>query len=172
MVTSFLVCLIRNTEVPIGFSFCYRETSELYELLYTACKDNLSFDISCFDVISDMGKGLRAFCVAHSMCQFICLRHFLIALKRKPFSFQVGLLVKAKNHSEFVQTCYLVCEFYSYRLPFYCECPENLLYNQMFRFDFKCSHIYYLEKRVGSIIVPALPDIPQLKKYVTIKDLA
>jgi hypothetical protein len=49
-----------------------------------------NIDITGYRVVSDQGSPLPTVCGLHEKPQFLCLRHFLVSLKRKMSSQKAG----------------------------------------------------------------------------------
>ena len=94
-VTSILMISIRNVGFPIAYAFGPAEDKVLYEKFIKQFKDLFDIDLKGYIVQSDQGSALKSVCDAFKN-HIACLRHFLVSLKAKPFSFQIGQIIKCK----------------------------------------------------------------------------
>ena len=94
-VTSILMVSICNVGFPIAYAFGPAEDKLLYEKFITQFKDLFSIDLKRYIVESDQGSALKSVCDDFK-AHIACLRHFLVSLKSKPFSYQVGQIIKCK----------------------------------------------------------------------------
>jgi hypothetical protein len=78
------------------------EDEELYELFYTTFLKLSHIDLSICHVESDQGSALKAVCIKFQNVHFVCQRHFLVSLKQKPFSYQIGNLSKYITEKDFL----------------------------------------------------------------------
>jgi hypothetical protein len=98
-VAAILMAVPRNVGIPLAFAFGVAETVELYEQHYNAFLRLFEIDLKQYILESDQIPALCALCAARNQPQLLCLRHFLLSLKRKEFSCQVVNLVKCRTGS-------------------------------------------------------------------------
>ena len=100
-VTSILMCSSYNVGIPVAFAFGGAEDKDLYSMFTKYLPEVVGVDIKKFNVESDQGSALRAVCDGFEKTHFACLRHFLVSLKTKCFSFQLGKLLSCCSLTEF-----------------------------------------------------------------------
>jgi hypothetical protein len=100
-VTVILMAVLYNVGIPIALAFGPGETTELYEQIYEAFQNRFGIDLGTFPLESDQGSALATLCRKHQQIHLLCLRHFLVSLKQRRFSLQVGNLVKCRSEMEF-----------------------------------------------------------------------
>jgi hypothetical protein len=87
--------------VPLGFAFGAAETVELSEQHFGAFNHLFGIDLSHYILESDQYLALCLLCSSKGHFQLFCLRHFLLSLKPKELSCQIGNLVKCRTEDDF-----------------------------------------------------------------------
>jgi hypothetical protein len=107
-VTSLLFCIFRNTGIPLAISFTKSESRLTYQLFFEMFQSTFNIDLSKYYAISDEGRSLISIFKQYNIQNFFCQWHLLHGLGYKPFTFEVGLLIKAVTQSEFNYICELL----------------------------------------------------------------
>jgi hypothetical protein len=76
-------------------------------------REELGFSLEDYRVVSDQGSVLRAICTRHRNEQFFCPRLFLMSLKLKVWSDEIGTLVRCCVLPGFQR----LCATYEIRFP-------------------------------------------------------
>ena len=102
-VTSIPTLIIGNVGMPIGFSFSLTEDYLIYDYIFKNFENAFGFKIEDYVTVaqSDQGKPLRSCIKDHSFQHLCCLRHLLVSLGTKKFSYQVGELVSATCRTDY-----------------------------------------------------------------------
>ena len=100
-VTCFILLIIQNTGIPVGFTFSYYEDQELFDLVFDTFFEILNEDLSIYTVESDQGKTIISSCKNHGCHHIFCLRHFLAKLHKLKYGFQGEKLVSCKCMKDF-----------------------------------------------------------------------
>jgi hypothetical protein len=101
LVTTIIMAVYRNMAVSLGFTFGAAETVGLYEQHFGAFNALVGIDLSYCILESDQGSALCSLCTSKGQDRLSCLRHFLLSLKQKEFSCQIGNIVKCRAEDEF-----------------------------------------------------------------------
>ncbi|KAK8888504.1 hypothetical protein M9Y10_039583 [Tritrichomonas musculus] len=102
-VTSFPTAICSNVGLPVGFQFGLTEDKKIYTDFFNNFKNSQGFPIEEYIRIieSDQGKSLIAAVEELGLHHLSCLRHFLVSLKRRKYSYQIGNLVSATCLKDF-----------------------------------------------------------------------
>jgi hypothetical protein len=100
-VTSILTIVIANTGIPIAVSFGPAEDTAIYETFYSTFRSLFQLDLSQYTIESDQGSALRAICTKYGNRHLACLRHLLVNIGYRPFSFEIGNLVRCRSKIDF-----------------------------------------------------------------------
>ena len=98
-VTSILMISTFNIGMPVAFSFGPSEDKDLYEMLISRFKEKFNIDLKIFKAESDQGSALKSVCDSFQV-HLACIRHFLVSLGSKPFSFQIGNIISCRSPFE------------------------------------------------------------------------
>jgi hypothetical protein len=82
-VASILMLSICNIGIPVMLAIGPKEDKALSETFYTILRGHFNINLNGDLAVSEQGTALRAGCIDHENQQFLCLRHFLVSLKRK-----------------------------------------------------------------------------------------
>jgi hypothetical protein len=100
-VTSLLFCIFRNTGVPLAISFTKSECRLTYQIFFEMFQSTFNIDLSQYYAISDEGRSLISIFKEYNITNFFCQWLLLHGLGYKPFTFEVGLLIKAWTQTQF-----------------------------------------------------------------------
>jgi hypothetical protein len=104
-VSSILMLSFCNVGIPIALAIGPKEDKALDEIFYATIFERFGIHIESYPVVSDQGTALRAVCAEHAHPQFFCLRHFLVSLKCKLWSNEIGNLIRCRVHHDFRNLC-------------------------------------------------------------------
>jgi hypothetical protein len=104
-VASILMLSIMNVGVPVALAIGPKEDKSLSETFYSTLLNLFGVDLGSYCVVSDEGAALRAVCASHSNRHFLCLRHFLVSLKHKLWSQEVGNLIRCRVATDLHELC-------------------------------------------------------------------
>lgn len=107
-VTCFIICIIRNTSIPLGFAFSHVEDEDLYTLVFKTFFETLQIDLSNFSIESDQGRCLINCCEKYNCTHIFCQRHLISNLQKLKFGFEASKIVSCKCQKDFQK---LVDEF-------------------------------------------------------------
>jgi hypothetical protein len=102
-VASILMLSICHFGIPVMLDLGSREDKALSETFYTILKDHFHINLNGYRVVSDQGTTLCVVCIDHEKQQFLCLRHFLVSVKRKMWSHEAGTLIHCRVRDDFQQ---------------------------------------------------------------------
>jgi hypothetical protein len=107
-VIAILMAVHHYVNILVAIAFDVAETVHLYEQLYLVFPERFGLDLSQYTLESDQRSAICTFCKNHGQRRLLSLRHFLLSLKKKAFSLQVGNLVKCRttNECESLKTAY------------------------------------------------------------------
>ena len=100
-VTCIVMCIVRNTGIPVGFSFSTIEDVELYDLVFETFLEITGVDLTQFVIESDEGKCLMKSLTAHNCKHLSCLRHLLANVQKKKYGYEVSKLVCCRCSKDF-----------------------------------------------------------------------
>jgi hypothetical protein len=103
-VTSILMLSIANVAIHVALAMGPKEDRALYEVFHTVVREELGISLEDY-IVSDQGSAFRAICNRHRSEQFFCLSHFLVSLKLKVWSDEIGNLVRCRVLSDFQRFC-------------------------------------------------------------------
>jgi hypothetical protein len=124
-VTPFMLALFRrNQHLTNGILMAIgpKEDKTLYKTFYAIRQDHLNINLNGYRAVSDQGTALRAVWINHENQQFLCLRHFLVSLKRKMWSHEAGTLMCCCVRDD----CQRVCPEYAPRSAGALQDPVSL----------------------------------------------
>jgi hypothetical protein len=108
-VSSILMLSISNVGIPAALTIGSKQDKALYETFYSVFSEEFGISLMEYRVGSDQGRALRAVCALHGNEQFFCLRHFLVSLKLKIWSDEVGNLMRCPVCGDFECFC-IICQ--------------------------------------------------------------
>jgi hypothetical protein len=74
-------------------------------MFYSVFSEEFGISLMEYRVISDKGRALRTVCALHGNEQFSYLRHFLVSLKLKIWSDEVGNFIRCRVRGDFERLC-------------------------------------------------------------------
>ena len=98
--TSILMATTYNVGLPIAFAFGESEDKKLYSLFINEFHEKLGIDLKQYAVESDQGTALKSVCDTFHEIHLACLRHFLVSLGNRTFSYHIGKLISCRNDFE------------------------------------------------------------------------
>ena len=104
-VTCIVMCIIRNTGIPVGFSFSTIEDVDLYNIVFDCFLEITGIDLTNFVFESDEGKNLIKALNDHQCTHLSCLRHLLANVQKKKFGYEVSKLVSCRCSQDFQTLC-------------------------------------------------------------------
>jgi hypothetical protein len=104
-VSPILMLSIVNVGIPVALTIGPKEDKALYETFYRVFSEEFVISLMEYRVVSDQGRALRAVYALHGNEQFFCLRHFLVSLKLKIWSDDVGNLIRCCVRGNFERLC-------------------------------------------------------------------
>lgn len=100
---------IKNTRIPISYSFGASKTKPLYMRLFSTFQKILHIDLTQYKFLSDQGPAIIELFTNLKIKHYICLRHFLVTLKFSKYSYTITNIIKCCTLQE-LQNCLM---FYS-----------------------------------------------------------
>lgn len=100
-VTCIVMCIVKNTGIPVGFSFSTIEDVNLYNLVFETFLEITGIDLTNFPIESDEGKNLMKSLNDHKCEHLSCLRHLLANLQKKKYGYEVSKLVSCRCSKDF-----------------------------------------------------------------------
>jgi hypothetical protein len=104
-VTSILMVSIFNVGIPVALAVGPREDKALYEIFHKIFAEEFGITLNGLRVVSDRGSALQAICTSHDNDQFFCLRHFLVSLKLRMWSEEIGNLIRCRVVGDYGRLC-------------------------------------------------------------------
>jgi hypothetical protein len=98
---SILTGVTGNVGIPMALSFGPAENTELYKAFYLTFRNLFDLDLSTYIVEPDQGSALRSLYARYHNLHLVCLRHLLVRLGRKPFSWEISNLVRHRCRVDF-----------------------------------------------------------------------
>ena len=100
-VTCLVMCISKNTGIPVGFSFSKIENCDLYDIVFETFLEIVGVDLSQFQIESDEGQFLLQ-SLSNRRCKHLsCLRHLQANVQKRKYGFQVSKLVSARCKKDF-----------------------------------------------------------------------
>jgi hypothetical protein len=96
---------ICNVGVPAATGVGPKENKQLYDVLYAIFQEFCQISLDGRHVVSDQETALHAICQDHANWQFLCLRRFLVSLKRRVWNEEVGNLIRCRDREDFSRLC-------------------------------------------------------------------
>jgi hypothetical protein len=91
--------------VPLALAFGPVEDMDLSETFHRVVRQLSGIDLRGSRVVCDQGSALRVVCKQHENQQFVSLGHLLVSLKTKPFSDEIGNLVRCRVRDDYDLLC-------------------------------------------------------------------
>jgi hypothetical protein len=90
--------VIWNIAIPLGVAFGPGEGTSLYRTFFERFRnEEYHIPLTTFTIERNRGSTLRVICQGAGVRHLMCVRHFLVALKRDYCRYQVGNLVKCRT---------------------------------------------------------------------------
>ena len=112
--TSILLVSIKNTGIPISFSFGPSEDKSIYLRHFETFKKVLHVDLTSYKFLSDQGSALISVFTKFKIKHMFCLRHLLVSLKKSKYSYAIKNIITCCSKQELHNCLMFYSEVFSY----------------------------------------------------------
>lgn len=125
--TSILLASIKNTGVPLSFSFGSSEDKSLYMRHFDTFKKILNIDLTSYKFLSDQGTALIAVFNDLHIKHMACLRHLLVSLKISKYSYAIKNIISCSSKQELHNSLMFYSDLFCYDIDPSCIKKRNKL---------------------------------------------